>query len=129
LDSAEVRYLKINFDRVLEELRRYASVKGRGHETKAIILVGSLAKGTYTGVSDADVLVIADDVPARMADRYALFADTSLGIDLEPLVYTTKELLKRIEQADHFAIESISKGIPLFGEDFVRNLKSKYHLA
>jgi len=94
LDSAKIKYLKINFNEVLQELKEYALVKGRGHGTKAIVLIGSLAKGTYTGASDADLLIIADDVPRRSLDRYKIFADDSLSLDIEPRVFTTKEFLK-----------------------------------
>jgi predicted nucleotidyltransferase len=124
LGSAEVRYLKINLNEVLEELKKYAASKSADYGTKAIILVGSLAKGTYTGISDADILVIADDVPASSLDRYALFADPSLSIDLEPRVYKTKEFLRKVQQGDRFAIESTEIGIPLFGESFFEKLKS-----
>jgi hypothetical protein len=129
LDSAEVKYLKINFNEVLEELRDYALVKGRSHETKAVLLTGSLAKGTYTGTSDADLLIIADSIPPRSLDRYALFADNTLSVDIEPRIFTTKELLKMIQEGDHFAIESMKKGIPLFGEAFIMDLKLRYRIA
>jgi predicted nucleotidyltransferase len=127
LDSAETKYLKINFNEVLEELKRYAKSKSGHYGTRAIVLVGSLAKGSYTGTSDADVLIIADDVPAAPLKRYALFADTSLTIDLEPRVYTTREFLNKVEQRDRFAVECLEVGIPLFGEQFFDSLKSKKH--
>ena len=125
MDSAEVRFLKINFNEVLQELRQYALVKGSSHGTKAIVLIGSLAKGTYTGTSDADLLIIADDVPSRSLDRYALFIDNSLSVEIEPRIFTTEEFLKMIKTGDHFALDSVMKGIPLFGENFIENLKSR----
>jgi hypothetical protein len=127
LNSAEVKFLKINFNEVLEELRKYALVMGKRHGTKAILLTGSLAKGTYTGTSDADLLIVADNIPHRSLDRYALFADDSLSIDIEPRVFTTEEFLKMIEERNHFAVESVKRGIPLFGEAFI--LKSRYRLV
>jgi len=126
LDSVGIRYLKINFSEVLKELREYARIKGRSHGTKAILLTGSLANGTYTGTSDADLLIIADDVPTRSLDRYALFANGSLSIDLEPRIFTTNEFVQLIQEGDHFAIESMKKGIPLYGETFIEGLKLKY---
>jgi len=38
LSSAEVRYLKINFDEIVAKLRKYARMKAKAHETKAIVL-------------------------------------------------------------------------------------------
>ena len=129
MNSAGARFLKINYNEVLEELRRYAAVKGATLGTKAIILAGSLAKGTYTGTSDADVLIIADEVPGKPLDRYTLFQDLSLSIDIEPRIYTTREFISKVEQGDHFAIEALEKGIPLFGAQFLKNLKSKYFMG
>jgi len=128
LNSAETKYLKINLDEVLKELREYALVKGSGHGTKAIVLTGSLAKGTYTGTSYADLLIITDDVPPRSLDRYTLFADNGLSIDIEPRIFTTREFLKKIQERDHFTIESVKSGITLFGEAFIADLKLRYRL-
>ena len=127
MDSAEVRFLKINYDDLLAKLRQYASVKSKSHVTRAII-GGSLAKGTYTGSSDADLLVVADELPARSLERYALYADASPSVDVEPRVYTTTELQNEIRQGDHFVIETITKGIPLFGAEFVEALRAEYKL-
>ena len=121
MSSAEARYLKINFDEVFEKLREYA--KAKAHQARAIVLTGSLAKGSYTGTSDADILVIADNLPDHILERYSLFADPSMPIDLEPRVYTTDEFVSKVRRGDHFAIESIEAGIPLHGERFFKDLR------
>jgi len=123
LTSAEVRYLKINFDEILRKLRGYAKSKSRIPGVRAIVLTGSLAKRSYTGTSDADVLVIADRVPARVLDRYELFAGGKIPIDVEPRVYTTKEFISRAKRGDRFALESIEIGIPLHGKRFFKDLR------
>jgi predicted nucleotidyltransferase len=93
LSSSEVRYLKINFDEILSKLREYADSKAKDQHARAIVLTGSLATGSYTGTSDADILVITDNVPANVLERYAPFSDPEFPIDLEPRVYTTEEFL------------------------------------
>jgi hypothetical protein len=123
LSSAETRYLKINFDETLGKLRQYAKSKARTHEVRAIVLAGSLAKGTYTGSSDADILVIADNVPTRALERHALFAEQRIPIDVEPRVYTTKEFINKVRRGDRFALECLEIGIPLHGEQFLTALK------
>jgi len=123
LSSAEVRYLKINFDEILRRLSEYAKSKAVTPEVRAIVLTGSLAKGSYTGTSDADILVIADDLPSRVLERYALFSEPRMPIDLEPRVYTTEEFINKIRQGDHFALQSLEIGIPLHGEQFFRELR------
>ena len=123
MSSAEVRYLKISFDEILHRLRGYAKSKAETYEVKAIVLTGSLAKGNYTGTSDADILVIAENLPSRVLERYALFSEPKMSIDLEPRVYTPKEFVGMIRQHDRFALESLEVGIPLYGEQFFKDLK------
>lgn len=122
MSSAEARYLKINFDEVLRRLRDYARSKAKAYKVKAIVLTGSLAKGNYTGSSDADILVIADNLPDCVLERYALFSDPEAPIDLEPRVYTPGEFSAMIRQRDRFALESLEVGIPLYGERFLKDL-------
>jgi len=126
LSSAGARYLKINYDEILSTLREYANAKARDHEAKAIVLTGSLAKGRYTGTSDADILVIADSIPSRVLERYALFAESRVPIDVEPRVYTTEEFISMIRRGDRFALESLKVGIPLYGEQFFEDLKETF---
>jgi predicted nucleotidyltransferase len=123
LSFAEVRYLKINFDEILRRLIEYAKSKAETHNVRAIILTGSLAKGTYTGGSDADIVVIADDLPSRILERHSLFSESRLPIDVEPRVYTPEEFIRNIREGDRFALESLEIGIPLHGEQFLMDLK------
>jgi len=123
LSSAGARYLKINFDEILGKLREYAKSKAANHQTRAIVLTGSLAKGRYTGTSDADILVVADNVPIYVLERYALYAEPKMPIDVQPRVYTTEELITKIRQGDRFVLESLEVGIPLYGEQFLNDLK------
>lgn len=123
MSSVEVRYLKISFDEALMRLREYAESKSKAHGVKAIVLTGSLAKGNYTGTSDADILVIADSLPARVLERYALFAEPKMPMDLEPRAYTTEEFVNNVRKGDRFALESLEVGIPLHGEKFFKPLR------
>jgi predicted nucleotidyltransferase len=123
LSSAEVRYHRINFNEILGKLRTYAEAKAKAHDVKAIVLAGSLAKGTYTGLSDADILVIAEAIPKRALERYGIFADPNLPIDVQPRVYTPSEFIRIIKQQDRFAQECLEIGIPLYGEGFFKGLR------
>jgi predicted nucleotidyltransferase len=129
LSTAETRYLKINYDEVLRKLKEYAKSKAKAHKgVKAIILTGSLAKGNYAGSSDADILVIAEGLPHRVLERYQLFVDTSLPVDVEPRAYTVEEFLKMVRRGDHFAHEALKVGIPLFGDGYLGELRASLHL-
>lgn len=124
MDTAEVRYLKINYDDVLGKLREYAKSKAKAFASvKSIVLTGSLAKGNYTGMSDADVLVIVEGLTMTMSERYSAFADTSLPVNLEPRVYSVDEFMHMLSQADRFAVEAVKVGIPLYGESYFNELK------
>jgi hypothetical protein len=126
LNSSEARYLKINFDDILRKLRKYARSKAKQQHARAIVLTGSFARGNYTATSDADILVIADNVPANVLERYALFSDSEFPIDLEPRVYTTREFVKMIRQGNRFALECLEFGVPLHGERFFGDLKKSF---
>lgn len=123
MGSAEAKYLKINFDEILSKLREYAKSKAGIRKTRAIVLAGSLARGTYTGTSDADVLIIAEDLPKDVLERHALYAEANLPIDLQPRIYTTREFINMLSQRDHFAHECLALGIPLYGRQFFEDLK------
>jgi len=124
LSTAEARYLKIDYDEVIRKLRDYAKSKATAHEgVKAIVLTGSLAKGNYTGCSDADILIIADNLPGQVLDRYAIFAEADLPVDVEPRAYSPEEFLSMVRQGDHFAIETLEVGVSLYGGGYFRGLK------
>jgi predicted nucleotidyltransferase len=124
LSTAEARYLKINYDEVLQKLKEYAKSKAKTHQgVKAIILTGSLAKGDYTGCSDADILVLSEALPYRVLERYSLFAATDLPLDVEPRAYTIVEFLRMVRGGDHFALEALRVGIPLFGDTYFKELR------
>jgi predicted nucleotidyltransferase len=126
LSTAETRYLKINYDEVLRKLKEYAISEAKAHPgVKAIVLVGSLAKGNYAGSSDADILVIAEGLPERVLERYSMFADTTLPVDVEPRAYSVEEFLRMVHRGDHFALEVLKAGIPLFGDDYLREVKTR----
>lgn len=57
-----------------------------------VVLFGSAARGDADAASDLDVIVVAEDVPARFADRLAVayeLIDPTFALDI--LVYTPDE--------------------------------------
>jgi len=62
-------------------------------EVEEVLLVGSLARGDFTGTSDADVLIVLDESPLNPVERiqrYLPFFGLEIAVDLIPL--TRKEL-------------------------------------
>ena len=100
----------------MRRLTRYAEealVKG----ARAVILIGSLARGDYTAFSDADLLIIVEESAERPLDRVAKFIDPSMPIDLEPRVYTIDELAQMAKRGARMVKEALSHGKLLAGDE------------
>ena len=115
-NSAGIRFLKIDYDEVINYLKDYAKdVLRKGG--KLTILYGSLARGDYTATSDADILIISDKFKdVRMIDRVLDFIDPRSPIDIEPKVLTTEEFKTLIKKKDRFALEVLREGVVLAGD-------------
>ena len=114
-NSAEVRFFKLDYERVLEELKKYAE-RALEKGAKAVILIGSLARGDYTAFSDADIIIISDNIPENPVERIEDFIDPTLSIDIEPRVYTIKEYIKMAEEGRRIIDEVLKYGILLAGD-------------
>ncbi len=124
--TADVKLLKLNYDEVMEKLREYAE-RAIAKGARTVILIGSLARGDYTAYSDADVVIVSDNVPERPIDRLAEFIDPTLPIDLEPRVYTTREIIKMAEEGMRVVKEIISYGKILAGDKrLIDELRTKF---
>lgn len=68
----------------------------------AAFVYGSVAKRSDTAASDIDLMVVSDSL--TYADLYAAMeqATTRLGREVNPTVYTRKELAKRVKQKNAF---------------------------
>ena len=112
----KVRFLKIDYDGIINYLKNYAKDALR-KGAKLIILYGSLARGDYTATSDADILIISDKFKdIRIIDRMLDFLDPSSPIDIEPRILTTEEFKTLIKKRDRFASEVLRDGIVLIGD-------------
>ncbi|MEM2294468.1 MAG: nucleotidyltransferase domain-containing protein, partial [Nitrososphaerota archaeon] len=74
--------------RELEEYTEKAVKKG----AIAVILVGSLARGDYTAFSDADIIIVVEESREKPVERLTKYMEAKVSIDIEPRVYTIKEL-------------------------------------
>lgn len=93
--SGSVRLISLNRNKLLEALKDSAQRARDAHpEVAEVHLFGSLARGDYTGTSDADVLVILNHTsetdPIRRVMTFMPYFDVPCGVDL--LVYTRAEL-------------------------------------
>ncbi|MEK7722257.1 MAG: nucleotidyltransferase domain-containing protein [Elusimicrobiota bacterium] len=86
-----------------------------GYNPDKIILFGSYAYGTPTEDSDIDLFIIKDDNRKRV-ERFCEVRKISgdSGISIMPIVFTSKELEKRLKLEDDFILEIINKGKVLY---------------
>jgi len=114
-NTVEVKLFKLDYNKVMEKLREYGG-KAVAKGAKTVVLIGSLARGDYTAFSDADILIISDNVPERPIDRLKEFIDPTLPIDLDVRVYTSKEFLKMAEKGMRIVKEVVKYGIVIAGD-------------
>ncbi len=116
--SAEVRFFTLDYDYVMEKLKDYAK-KCVEKGARAVLLIGSLARGDYTAFSDADVVIVVDKAPPRAVDRIKDFIDSSMPLDVEPRVYTLEELRRLAMQRSKIVEEIVRYGKLLAGDESV----------
>jgi len=120
---------KLNVERVMEELERYAkdSIK-KG--AIVVVLIGSLVKENYTAFSDADVVIVVGEDGRRPMDRMPEFIDPKLPLDVEPRVYTISEMKTMAVSGSRMVEEALLHGKLLAGDpkvlDELRKLRLKY---
>ncbi len=108
-----VRFLRLDYDRVLAELRRYAEADLAARpEVREVALIGSLARGDWSARSDADLVVMVDRhdepvIPFRSAD-YLPGRGVSIPVDV--FVYTPEEAA---EWGPRYR-EDVERGIVLY---------------
>ena len=127
LDSVGIRLHKLEYGKVVEKLREYAlKIVDRG--ACAVVLIGSLARGDYTAYSDADVVIIIRESHLNPIDRIVEYLDPTLPIDLEPRVYTIKEITRMAIERRRIIWEIIKYGKVLAGDKgIVETLKKIYY--
>lgn len=78
-------------------------------QIKCAFVFGSVAKRQDTASSDIDLMVISDSL--SYADTYAALelASTQLGRTVNPTIYSTQELAKRIQQGDAFVTRVLAQ--------------------
>ena len=86
---------------------------------EAVILYGSHAYGTPHEDSDIDLLIIKETDKSH-SDRWSavrdLLGDPYMGVPVSPLVYTPRELQRRLAIGDFFVREILQKGEFLYGD-------------
>ncbi len=72
------------------------------------LIFGSVASGTETSASDVDLLVITDSSFADVV-RAIYPAQARLGREINPVIYSAKELKRRVQKQDSFVLDLLGK--------------------
>ncbi|MFB6265608.1 MAG: nucleotidyltransferase domain-containing protein [Candidatus Nanohaloarchaea archaeon] len=105
-------------ERLREAAERYASEVYR-EGIEAVILYGSVAKGTAGEDSDIDILVLAEDVEAveREANQAAQSIESELDVHVSPLVESLGEFWENLSAGERFEQEVVEWGETLEGKE------------
>ena len=83
---------------------------------KKIILFGSFARGDYHGLSDLDLIIVAE-TSKRFLDRITEVLELCEStIPVEPLVYTPKEISQLLAEGNSFIEQALKEGRVLYDE-------------
>jgi predicted nucleotidyltransferase len=109
--GAEVRF--IDYDQTIRNIHKaVAEAKAAHPEIVRVFLFGSLAQGTWTADSDADLIVV---VRGRLTDfssrsPYHVFAE---GIAIDSLIYSESEFEKQSHDPSSFLAGNLLSAIEL----------------
>ncbi len=96
--------------------RRWAEKAGPTLGARAIVVVGSVARGDFNKWSDIDVLVVIDDLPDDLPGRLALVGRTQKPPGVETIVWTGAELgERRARGTDPIARDAYELGVVIHG--------------
>jgi hypothetical protein len=109
--GAEVRF--IDYDRTLQNVRKaVAEAKAARPEIVKVFLIGSLAQGTWTADSDADLIVVVRKGLTDFSSRspFHIFVD---GIATDSLVYSEGEFEKQSRDPSSFLAGNLLSAIEM----------------
>ena len=109
--GAEVRF--IDYDQTIRNIRKaVVEAKAAHPEIVRVFLFGSLAQGTWTADSDADLIVVVRKALTDFSSRnpYHIFAD---GIATDSLVYSESEFEKQSQDPNSFLAGNLLSALEL----------------
>ncbi len=113
-------------DAIKKAIQEYCKEVIKRFKPACIILYGSRAKGTFTGASDIDIIVISNTFERDFLSRIKDLIDVNTSpLPIEPLGYTEAEFETMLRSCRITALDAVREGIPLYGEDYFNKLKNK----
>lgn len=113
-------------DAIKKAIQEYCMEIIKRFKPACIILYGSRAKGTFTGASDIDIIIISNNFEQDFLSRIKDLIDANTSsFPIEPLGYTEAEFETMMASFRLTALDAIREGVPLYGEVYFNNLKNK----
>lgn len=99
--------------RLLDLARAFARQLVPELGVRAVVVVGSVARGDFNDASDVDVVVVASRLPAAHRDRWEALGDLPAGV--QPVAWTPSEWRRRRRRRDPLAAEALQAGVWVAG--------------
>jgi len=99
---------------LLDLARRFVDDLDQALAVRAVVVVGSVARGDHYRGSDVDVLVVAERLPEDPIERLRAVGWPAPR-PVEPVVWTLDEWRGRLAKGDLIATEAIQAGVWLRG--------------
>ncbi|CAB1127688.1 protein of unknown function [Candidatus Hydrogenisulfobacillus filiaventi] len=107
--------------------RWYQALQDAAHP-RAVVLIGSRAKGTFLETSDVDVWVILNDPDRdwlRRQQRYAALVPAP-DLPLEALYYTPAETEQLLARHQFGVLDALAFGQPLYDDGIWASLRERF---
>lgn len=98
---------------LLAEARTFAEQLDRGLGVRAVVVVGSVARGDFHHASDVDVVVVAERLPLERRARYRRLGE--LPPRVQPVAWTPGEWHRQRARRNPIAVEAEGAGVWLVG--------------
>ncbi|MBA2529210.1 MAG: nucleotidyltransferase domain-containing protein [Euzebyales bacterium] len=98
---------------LIARAERFAQTLAGELGVDAVVVFGSVARGDFNDCSDIDVLVVAEHLPQRALDRFAVLGDPPDPV--RPVAWTPAEWRHERRRANPIAVEALEHGVWLQG--------------
>lgn len=100
-------------EQLLGRARRFAGHLPDHLRVRAVVVVGSVARGDFNLWSDIDVLVVADGLAGGPVQRLEALGPAPGGV--QPIAWTPAEWCTQLRRRNPMAVEAVEDGVWLTG--------------
>jgi predicted nucleotidyltransferase len=113
-----LKRLLVELEELIDRLMRY--------NVRLVILFGSRVRGDYTGESDVDVLIVADELPEDPRESFAIIY-RYVSPKIHPICLRTTSFLRKLRGESTFIMEILEDGRVVYADGkFLEEVMSIY---